>query len=126
MRGIVSEPDLNEAGCMEVTLQNVINCCIICTVSAEPDTHTSLLSFPFGVYSFLRQSKHKDGSRAVSISDETHQNANQKLIRSAPAYRAQCTLPPHLIYQTLLFNFIEILVLRLGGWVGVMTKKNYE
>ena len=35
------------------------------------------------------------------------QNANQKPIRSAPAYRAQCTLPPQPIYQTLLSIFRE-------------------
>ena len=34
-----------------------------------------------------------------------HQNANQKPIRSAPAYQAQCTLPPQPIYQTLLSIF---------------------
>ena len=34
-----------------------------------------------------------------------HQNDNQKPIGSAPAYRAQCTLPPQLIYQTLLSIF---------------------
>ena len=34
-----------------------------------------------------------------------HQNANQKPIGSAPACRVQCTLSPHPIYQTLLFDF---------------------
>ena len=36
-----------------------------------------------------------------------HQNANQKPIRSAPAYQVQCTLPPQLIHQTLLFDFMR-------------------
>ena len=34
-----------------------------------------------------------------------HQNANQKPIGMAPAYQAQCTLPPQPIYQTLLLIF---------------------
>ena len=34
-----------------------------------------------------------------------NQNANQKPIGSAPAYRAQYTLPTQPIYQTLLFDF---------------------
>ena len=38
----------------------------------------------------------------------THQNANQKPIGSAPAYWAQCTLPPDPIYQTLLFDFSRV------------------
>ena len=33
------------------------------------------------------------------------QNADQKPIGSAPAYWAQCTLPPQPVYQTLLFDF---------------------
>ena len=37
-----------------------------------------------------------------------HQNANQKPIRSAPSYRAQCTLPPRPMCQTLLFNFSRV------------------
>ena len=37
-----------------------------------------------------------------------HQNANQNPIGSAPAYRAQCTVPPQPIYQTLLFNFSRV------------------
>ena len=37
-----------------------------------------------------------------------HQNTNQNPIGSAPAYRAQCTLPPQPIYQTLLFNFSKV------------------
>ena len=35
----------------------------------------------------------------------THQNADQKPIGSAPAYWVQCTLPPDPIYQTLLSIF---------------------
>ena len=38
----------------------------------------------------------------------THQNANQKPIGSTPTYRAQCTLPPQPIYQTLLFDFSRV------------------
>ena len=30
------------------------------------------------------------------------------MIGSAPAYRVRCALPPHPIYQTLLFNFLRI------------------
>ena len=37
-----------------------------------------------------------------------HQNANQKPIGSAPSYRAQCTLPPRPMCQTLLFNFSRV------------------
>ena len=37
-----------------------------------------------------------------------HQNANQKPIGNVPAYRAQCTLPPQPIYQTLLLNFLRV------------------
>ena len=37
-----------------------------------------------------------------------HQNAIQKPIGSASAYRAQCTLPPQPIYQTLFFNFSRV------------------
>ena len=76
--------------------------------SAEPDMRTDVLSFPLGVYSFLKRSKHEGGSRAISISNKRHQNANQQPIGSAPAYQAQCTLPPCPIYQTLLFNFSRV------------------
>jgi len=37
-----------------------------------------------------------------------HQNANQKPIGSAPSYRAQCTLPPQPMCQTLLFDFSRV------------------
>ena len=37
-----------------------------------------------------------------------HQNVNQKSIGSAPSYRAQCTLSPQPIYQTLLFDFSRV------------------
>ena len=37
-----------------------------------------------------------------------HQNANQKPTGSAPAYQAQCTLPPQPIYPTLLFDFSRV------------------
>ena len=48
----------------------------------------------------------EDGSRAVSISNIcTSKSYNQKPIGSVTAYQAQCTLPPHPIYQTLLFDF---------------------
>ena len=38
--------------------------------SAEPDMRTDVLSFPLGVYSFLKRSKHEGGSRAISISNK--------------------------------------------------------
>ena len=37
-----------------------------------------------------------------------HQNANQKPIGSAPSYRAQCTLPPQPMCQTLLFDLVLV------------------
>ena len=49
----------------------------------------------------------------LAIPVNAHQNANQKPIRSAPVYWAQCTLPPHPIYQTFVFRFFEGLVLTL-------------
>ena len=73
----------------------------------------------------LQLSKTKQNAKTVlvrlAIPRNAHQNANQKPIGSVPVYRAQCTLPPHPIYQTLLFRFFEGLVLRLtrvgGGGV---------
>ena len=65
--------------------------------SAEPDTCTSILIFRTWC---LQLSKMKQNLKMAPIN--SHQNANQKPIRSAPAYRAQCTLPPQPIYQTLL------------------------
>jgi len=57
----------------------------------------------------LQLSKTKQNAKTVLMRLATpinaHQNANQKPIGSAPAYRVQCTLPPQPIYQTLLFNF---------------------
>ena len=50
----------------------------------------------------------------LAIPINAHQNANKKSIGSAPAYRAQCTLPPYPIYQTLApFWFFEGLIPRL-------------
>ena len=50
-----------------------------------------------------------------------HQNVNQKPIGSTPAYRAQCTLPPQPIYQTLLFDGSETTcmaaIFGLGGTI---------
>ena len=42
---------------------------------------------------FTELSKTKQNAKTVLVR-LAHQNANQKPIRSAPAYRAQCTLPP--------------------------------
>ena len=39
-------------------------------------------------------------SEAIVFPINAHQNVNQKPIGSAPAYWAQCTLPPQSIYQT--------------------------
>ena len=44
----------------------------------------------------------------LSFLINAHQNANQKPIGSAPAYRAQCTLPPQPVYQTFLFDFSRV------------------
>ena len=64
--------------------------------------HSNLFRSMF--HSFIQQSKtQKRHSLAFPIN--THQNANQKPIRSAPAYQVQCTLPSQPIYQTLLFDF---------------------
>ena len=77
--------------------------------SAEPDSRTSVLSFPLGVYSFLKWSK--TGRRLILVwlpfSISTHQN-DLKPIGSVPAYRPQCTLAAHPIYQTLLFDFLRV------------------
>ena len=63
---------------------------------AEPDTRTSVLSFPLSVYSFLKRSK-KTKMVLVRLAHpiNAHHNVNQKPIGSAPAYWVQCTLPPH-------------------------------
>ena len=76
--------------------------------SIEPDTRTNVLSFPLGVYSFLKEEKREDGSRPVAFPINARQNANQKPIGSASAYLVQCTLPPQPIYQTLLFDFSRV------------------
>ena len=41
------------------------------------------------------------------------------LIGSAPAYRAQCTLPPHPIYQTHVFDFSRV-------WFQASSKFSYR
>ena len=54
----------------------------------------------------LQLSKTKQNAKTILVRltfpINTHQDVNQRPIGSAPAYRAQCTLPPHPIYQTLL------------------------
>ena len=77
--------------------------------SAEPDPSTTVLSFPFDVYSFLNKAKHENGSRVVSNSNK---HTSEKPIKSAPVYWAQFTLPPHPIYLPP-FQFFEGLVPRL-------------
>ena len=47
-------------------------------------------------------------AHALEPGNEANQNANQKPIRSVPAYWAQCTLPPQPIYQTLLLDFSRV------------------
>ena len=60
----------------------------------------------------LQHSKTKQNAKMalvqLALLINAHHNANQKPIRSVPAYRAQCTLPPQLIYQTFLFNFSRV------------------
>ena len=60
----------------------------------------------------LQLSKMKQNAKTVVVRllspINAHQNANQKPIGSAPAYQAQCTLPPQSIYQTLLSNFSRV------------------
>ena len=41
------------------------------------------------------------------------------LIGSVPAYQAQCTLPPHPIYQTHVFNFSRV-------WFRASSKFSYK
>ena len=74
--------------------------------SAEPDTSTSVLSLPLGVCKTKQNAKRVLVQLAIPIN--VHQNANHKPIRSAPVYRAQCTLSSHPIYQTLLFDFLRV------------------
>ena len=60
----------------------------------------------------LQRSKTKQNAKTclvwLAFLINAHQNANQKPIGSAPAYRAQCTLPPQPIYQTRLFDFSRV------------------
>ena len=65
---------------------------------AEPDTRTSVLSFPLDVYKTKQNVKMVLVRLAFPIN--TYQNANQNAIRSVPGYQAQCTctLPPDPIY----------------------------
>ena len=65
---------------------------------------------------------------ALISNKRTSKNVNQKPIGSAPAYRAQCTLPPQPIYQILLFesgsetNIFSTLGVLLGvsiRWTGM-------
>ena len=77
--------------------------------SAEPDTCTSVLSFPFGVHSFLKRAKMVLVWLAFPI--DGPQSATQKPIESAPAYPTQCTLPPHPPDPP--FRFFKGLVLKL-------------
>ena len=78
--------------------------------SAEPD----ILLDQHSIFSAwcLQLSKMKHNGKTVlvqlAVPINTNQNANQKPIGSAPAYWAQCTLPPQPIYQTLLFDFLRV------------------
>ena len=60
----------------------------------------------------LQLSKMKQNVKTVLVQlafpINAHQNANQKPIGSAPSYRAQCTLPPWPMCQTLLFDFSRV------------------
>ena len=56
----------------------------------------------------LQLSKTKQNTKTVLMWLAFPINTNQKPIGSAPALRAQCTLSPQPIYQTLLFNFSRV------------------
>ena len=71
--------------------------------SAEPETRRSVPIFPALVFTAFKNMKTALPRLAFPIN--THQNANQNPIESAPAYRVQCTQP---IYQTLLFDFLRV------------------
>ena len=65
----------------------------------------TFLSFPLG---HLQLSKTKQNMKTVLVWLAFPININQKPIGSAPALRAQCTLSPQPIYQTLLFDFSRV------------------
>ena len=81
-------------------------------LSAEPDTHKSVLIFPAWC-SQLSETKLNAKMALVRLAFliNAHQNANQKSIGSAPAYRAECTHPADLPDPP--FRFFEGLVPRL-------------
>ena len=72
---------------------------------AEPDACTNVLPFPLAC---LQLSKMKQNTKTVLVWLAFPINTNQKPIRSAPAFRAQCAFPPQPIYQTLLFDFSRV------------------
>ena len=85
-------------------------CRVFCWTRQPYKCSTSI--FPtWGLHS-LQLSKMKQNEKTalvhLAFPINAHQNAIQKPIGSVPAYRAQCTLPPQLIYQTLLFNFLRV------------------
>ena len=116
---VVSEPDprkiekeglVNGVG-WKCTLRNFINCRTFRSqfeLSAEPDTHKSVLIFPAWCLQISETELNAKTLVRLAFLINAHQNANQKPIGSAPACRVQCTLPPQLIYQTLLFDFSRV------------------
>ena len=94
-------------------LGNFINCkvCRVFCWTRHPYKHSTGI-FPAWRLHSLQLSKTKQNEKTalvrLAFPITAHQNAIQKPIESAPAYLAQCTLPPQPIYQTLLFNFLRV------------------
>ena len=118
---LVSEPDpwkigivglVNGAG-WKCTLRNVRKFCkvgrVFCWTRHPYKRSTGI--FPAWRLHSLQLSKTKQNEKMalvrLAFPINAHQNAIQKPIRSAPTYRAQCTLPPQPIYQTF-FNFSRV------------------
>ena len=116
---LVSEPDPQRIGkeglvngvgwkCTLQNVRNFINCqtCKACRVFCWTRYPYKCSIFPAWR---LQPSEKKQKAKMVLVRlafpINAHQNANQKPIGSAPAHRAQCTLPSQPIYQTLLSIF---------------------
>ena len=94
-------------------LGNFINCkvCRVFCWTRHPYKRSTGI-FPTWHLHSVQLSKTKENEKMALVRlvfpINAHQNAIEKPIRSPPAYRAQCTLPPQPIYQTLFFNFSRV------------------
>ena len=72
--------------------------------SAEPDMYKRSIFPAWCSQHYKMKQNAKTVLVRLAFPINAHQNANQKPVGSVPSYRAQCTVPPQPMCQTLLFE----------------------